>query len=150
MAIALDQLDSLPRMTGTSTFFSIMNTSRLGVEDAEVPIQGRPLRTVIRIIFTTITLPFFIIMGAVYNTVVSGSKLFLGCTAIFAKNYFEMRSPCAYFHEGLHRLILVVNDLAIGQFFPLFALTYAIYPSEISGIYSRMNNWLEISLVQSQ
>ncbi|MBS0652179.1 MAG: hypothetical protein JSR39_01490 [Verrucomicrobia bacterium] len=147
MAQTLQSLDSLPHFSGADAFLSVMNRSQLGLEDDEITIPGRPLRVIIRIIFTTITLPFFAIAGAAYNLTVTGSKLFLATTSVIAKNYFEMERPGYYINEGLYHISITVFDLSIFFVFPLLVTTYALLPNATTRLYYGMTQWLQFRMV---
>lgn len=147
MAQTLQSLDSLPHFSGADAFLSVMNRAQLGLEDDEITIPGRPLRVIIRIIFTTITLPFFAIAGAAYNLTVTGSKLFLATTSVIAKNYFEMERPGHYVNEGLYHISITVFDLSIFFVFPLLVATYALLPNATTRLYYGMTQWLQFRMV---
>ncbi|MBS0651259.1 MAG: hypothetical protein JSR93_08855 [Verrucomicrobia bacterium] len=147
MAQTLQSLDSMPNFSGADAFLSVMNRSQIGVEDDELPLPGRPLRVLIRIIFCTITLPFFAAAGAIYNLTVAGSKLFLATTSVIAKNYFEMERPGYYISEGVYHLSITIFDLSIFFVFPLLVAAYAALPNTANRIYYGMNEWLQIKMI---
>lgn len=142
MSQTLNNLRSLPPLTGIDTFLFVMGSSRLSYEDDEVGVPERPLRTLVRIIFTSITLPFFSAMGTVYNATVSASKFLLGCISIVGRNYLELDHPKSYFNDSFYHLCMGILDFSILYAFPAVVMTYSLFPMESSRLYHGMVNWI--------